>query len=106
MLLGDHLLMLELPYGPNTPSTKYRFPQLRTPNRARSSPFAGTMEPDEKYLKRVIAVAGDTVEIRRGVSIHQRRAHAGGLRASSPQPPFVMAGEHSVRGEFLPDDCS
>ena len=31
VLVGDHLLVLKLPYGPNLPFTHYRLPQLRVP---------------------------------------------------------------------------
>ena len=67
VLVGDHLLMLKFPYGPNIPFTSYRLPQLRTPKSGEIVAFRSPVEPDEIYLKRVIAVAGDVVEIRRGL---------------------------------------
>lgn len=67
VLVGDHLLMFKLPYGPNIPFTSYRLPQLRVPKPGEIVAFRSPVEPDEIYLKRVIAVAGDIVEIRRGL---------------------------------------
>jgi signal peptidase I len=67
VLVGDHLLWLKLPYGPTIPFTQYRLPQLRTPKPGEIVAFRSPVEADEIYLKRVIAVAGDVVEIRRGV---------------------------------------
>jgi signal peptidase I len=66
VLVGDHLLMLKFPYGPNVPFTNYRLPRLRSPKPGEIIAFRSPVEPDEIYLKRLIAVAGDVVEIRRG----------------------------------------
>lgn len=67
VLVGDHLLVLKLPYGPNLPFTHYRLPQLRTPKPGEIVAFRSPIAPSEIYLKRVIAVAGDVVQIYRGV---------------------------------------
>jgi len=67
VLVGDHLLVLKLLYGPNLPFTDYRLPQLRTPKPGEIVAFRSPINPSEIYLKRVIAVAGDVVEIHRGV---------------------------------------
>jgi signal peptidase I len=67
VLVGDHLLLLKLPYGPNLPFSSYRLPQLRTPKSGEIVAFRSPVEPDEIYLKRVIAVAGDVVEIHAGI---------------------------------------
>jgi signal peptidase I len=67
VLVGDHLLLLKLPYGPNVPFTSYRLPQLRTPKAGEIVAFRSPVEPGEIYLKRVIAVAGDLVEIHHGM---------------------------------------
>jgi len=66
VLVGDHLLVLKLLYGPNLPFTNYRLPQLRTPRPGEIVAFRNPINPIEIYLKRVIAVAGDVVEIHRG----------------------------------------
>lgn len=67
VLVGDHLLLLKLPYGPLLPFTSYRLPQWRTPKPGEIVAFRSPLDPKEIYLKRVIAVADDTVEIRHGV---------------------------------------
>lgn len=67
VLVGDHLLVLKLLYGPNLPFTNYRLPQLRTPKPGEIVAFRSPIEPSEIYLKRVIAAAGDVVEIHQGV---------------------------------------
>lgn len=67
VLVGDHLLWLKFPYGPTIPFTHYRLPQLRTPKPGEIVAFRSPLDLDEIYLKRVIAVAGDVVEIQRGM---------------------------------------
>ncbi len=66
VLVGDHLLMLKLPYGPRIPFTNLHFPHLRSPKAGEIVAFRSPIDPGEIYLKRVIAVANDTVAIRRG----------------------------------------
>ena len=66
VLVGDHLVLLKLPYGPNIPFTHFRLPQWRSPKPGEIVAFRSPVEPGEVYLKRVIAVAGDTVEIQHG----------------------------------------
>lgn len=67
VLVGDHLVLLKLPYGPRIPFTSYRVPQWRTPKPGEIVAFRSPVEPSEVYLKRVIATAGDTVEIQHGI---------------------------------------
>jgi signal peptidase I len=67
VLVGDHLLLLKLPYGPTVPFSSYRLPQLRSPRPGEIVAFRSPVEPSEIYLKRVIAGAGDAVEIHRGI---------------------------------------
>ena len=67
VLVGDHLLMLKLPYGPRLPFTQRRLPQWRTPQPGEIVAFHSPVEPGEIYLKRVIAGAGDIVALHGGV---------------------------------------
>ena len=67
VLVGDHLLWLKFPYGPTIPFTHYRLPHLRSPKPGEIVAFRSPVAGDEIYLKRVIAVAGDVVEIHRGI---------------------------------------
>jgi signal peptidase I len=67
VLVGDHLLMLKLPYGPKVPFTGYRLPHLRTPQPGEIVAFRSPIDPHDIYLKRVIAVAGDVIGIRHGI---------------------------------------
>lgn len=109
VLVGDHLLMLKLPYGPSLPFTQYRLPQLRTPKPGEIVAFRSPVEQSEIYLKRVIAVAGDIVEIHRGVlyvngvRMPENYAQVRSNRRSSWQenihPQRVPAGSLFVMGD-------
>lgn len=109
VLIGDHLLLWKLPYGPQAPFTHWRLPRLRTPQTGEIVAFRSPEDANDIYLKRVIAIAGDTVEIRRGtlfvnsVPVPERYARILANRRSSWQenilPERVPAGEIFVLGD-------
>lgn len=66
ILVGDHLFLDKLLYGPEIPLVNWRLPMLRTVRRGDIVVFRYPLNPDEAFLKRVTAVAGDRVEIRAG----------------------------------------
>lgn len=67
ILVGDHLFLNKLPYGPEIPLMHWRIPVLKTIRRGDIVVFRYPRNPEEAFLKRVIAVSGDRVEIRNGV---------------------------------------
>jgi signal peptidase I len=109
VLVGDHLLMLKLPYGPQIPFTDLHLPRLRVPKAGEIVAFRSPVAPPEIYLKRVIAVAGDTVAIRRGklyvnsVPVPDEYAHVRPNRRSTWQeniaPRLIPAGQLFVMGD-------
>jgi signal peptidase I len=74
ILVGDHLFMNKLLYGPEIPLTHWRFPMLKTIHRGDIVVFRYPRNPEEAFLKRVAAVGGDRVEIRDGVLYVNSRA--------------------------------
>jgi signal peptidase I len=66
VLVGDHLLINRLAYGPRAPLTNLKLPRLRTSRRGDVISFHPPANPYAVYLKRVIAVGGDRVELRAG----------------------------------------
>jgi signal peptidase I len=66
ILVGDHLLMNKLLYGPEIPLLHWRLPMLKTIHRGEIVVFRFPRDPVEIYLKRVAALGGDRVEIRDG----------------------------------------
>jgi signal peptidase I len=66
ILVGDHLFMDKLLYGPEIPIVHWRLPRLRAIHPGDIIVFRYPKDPSETYLKRVAAVGGDTLEIRNG----------------------------------------
>jgi len=68
LLVGDHLLMSRLGYDAGVPFTRYHVRLWREPRRQQvvifHAPIPGT---DEDYIKRLIGMPGDRVEIHGGV---------------------------------------
>lgn len=64
ILVGDHILMNKLHYGPQIPFTSWRLPFFRDVKRSDIVAFYYPRNVDLIFLKRVAAVGGDRVEIR------------------------------------------
>lgn len=108
ILVGDHLLMNKLLYGPEIPLLNWRLPMLKTIHRGEIVVFHFPKDPSEIYLKRVAAVGGDRVEIRDGVlyvnsqPINEPYArHRGSMYSAHEemQPLMVPPGELFVMGD-------
>jgi signal peptidase I len=67
ILVGDHLFMDKLLYGPEIPLVHWRLPAVKTIHRGDIIVFRYPKDPSETFLKRVTALGGDQLEIRRGV---------------------------------------
>jgi signal peptidase I len=63
VLVGDHVLLAKLAYAPNLPLLKVRLPRWKKAKRGDLVSFEHPRS-GMTYLKRVVAVGGDTVEIR------------------------------------------
>jgi signal peptidase I len=64
ILVGDHILMNKLLYGPHIPFTSLRLPFFRDVQRQDIIAFYYPRNADLIFLKRVAGVGGDRVEIR------------------------------------------
>ena len=73
LLVGDFLLVNKFIYGAQTPGRipfteiklpSYRFPALREPHRGDIIVFKYPLDETLDYIKRCVAVAGDTIEFR------------------------------------------
>jgi len=67
ILVGDHLFMDKLLYGPEIPLVHWRLPAVKTIHRGDIIVFRYPKDPSETFLKRVTAMGGDRLEIRDGV---------------------------------------
>jgi signal peptidase I len=66
ILVGDHLLLNKWLYGPRIPFTDWRLPVLKKPQRGEIVVFKYPRDLELRFVKRVVAVGGDKVEIRNG----------------------------------------
>jgi signal peptidase I len=63
LLIGDHILVNKFIYGVRIPFTKERWPKFRNPERGDVIVFVYPQDRTKDFIKRVIAVPGDKVEI-------------------------------------------
>ncbi|MCZ6632978.1 MAG: signal peptidase I [bacterium] len=64
LLVGDFLLANKFVYGAKIPFAEIRLPALSKPKSGDIVIFQYPLDPDRDFIKRVVATAGDTVEIR------------------------------------------
>ncbi|MGH7457992.1 MAG: signal peptidase I [Longimicrobiaceae bacterium] len=64
LLVGDFLLVNKVVYGAVIPTTGIHLPGFSEPGRGDVIVFFPPHEPEKNYVKRVVAVAGDTVGMR------------------------------------------
>ena len=64
LLIGDFLLVNKAVYGAEIPLTHRRLPGLSTPKRGDVVVFLPPHEPHKNYVKRIVGMPGDTLEMR------------------------------------------
>lgn len=64
MEIGDHIFVNKFLYGIRIPYTKIKFFDVRKPERGEVIVFINPCQPDKDYIKRILAVGGDTLELR------------------------------------------
>src|SRR5580658_4253404 len=68
LLVGDHLIMSRLGYDASVPFTHYHLRLWREPRRQQMIIFRAPIPgPDQDFIKRLIGLPGDRLEIRQGV---------------------------------------
>jgi signal peptidase I len=81
LLVGDHVFVNKFVYGPRIPFTEWRLPGLREPRRgevvvlrlardASGRIYPADLRPDlptENFIKRLVGLPGDRIEVREGV---------------------------------------
>jgi signal peptidase I len=65
MEVGDHIFVNKFIYGLRIPFTKIKFFEFRKPKRGEVIVFIYPREPDKDFIKRVVAVEGDSIEVRK-----------------------------------------
>ena len=64
LLVGDFLLVNKAVYGASVPGTAMRLPAFGKPARGDVVVFTPPHEPDKNYVKRLIGLPGDTLQMR------------------------------------------
>ena len=64
LMVGDRILVNKVVYGIPVPFTSWRFPKVREPQRGDMIVFQAPDDPHRDFIKRLVAVGGDEVEIR------------------------------------------
>jgi signal peptidase I len=67
LLIGDHIFVNKFLYGYHIPYTNGRVLKFASPERGDIIVFVFPEDPSKDFIKRVIAIPGDTVEIRHKV---------------------------------------
>jgi len=62
--IGDHLFVNKYLYGLRVPLTNFKLMELREPRPGEIVVFVYPREKDKDFIKRIVAVGGDTVEVR------------------------------------------
>jgi signal peptidase I len=64
MEIGDHIFVNKFLYGVRIPTTRTKLFAIRAPRRGEVVVFMNPCTPEKDFIKRVVAVGGDTVEVR------------------------------------------
>ncbi len=66
LIEGDRLIVNKLSYGARVPLSPWRLPGFEKPHRGDVIVFIFPDDPKRDFIKRLIGIGGDTVEIRNG----------------------------------------
>jgi signal peptidase I len=66
LLVGDYILVNKFLYGPELPFTDIQLPGLRDPARGDIIVFKYPQDEKRDFIKRIVGVPGDTVQVRGG----------------------------------------
>jgi len=99
LLIGDHLLVNKFVFGPSATSLERALLPLGTIKRRDVVVFKYPEEPERDFIKRVIGLPGETVELR------QKKVYINGSPLDEPYVHFLEApGTHSAETEITSVD--
>jgi signal peptidase I len=96
ILIGDHVFLNKLLYGPRLPYTSLRIPPLRSVHRQDIVAFRYPRNPSVMFVKRVIAVGGDVLRI------EDRKVFVNGELLKEPYVQFQYSSTLPLRDNFPP----
>ncbi|MEO5904344.1 MAG: signal peptidase I [Gemmatimonadaceae bacterium] len=74
LLVGDFLLVNKLVYGAEVPFTGVKLPAVRLPKRGDVIVFQWPVDRTKNFVKRIVGMPGDTLEMREGNLVRNGRA--------------------------------
>lgn len=92
LIEGDRILVDKVTYGIRMPLTAWRFPKIRPPQRGDLVVFRSLDDPQRDFIKRLVAMGGDTIEIR------DTRVWVNGRPLADP--PIFRENTYYNRGEY------
>jgi signal peptidase I len=99
LLVGDYLFVNKLEYGARVPFTDWRLPGLHEPRRGDIIVFQFPDDPSQDYIKRCVAVGGQTVEVR------HKELYVDGVRQVEPYVKHSSWSEEPA-GYTPRDNCT
>ncbi|MEW5722403.1 MAG: signal peptidase I [Thermodesulfobacteriota bacterium] len=100
LLVGDHILVVKSVYGLRAPFTNEVLVPFKKPQRGEVIVFVYPQDPRKDFIKRVVAVGGDTVEIRKKrLYINGRPVRDEHARYTDPELAGILV---SPKDEFGP----
>ena len=97
ILIGDHVFLNKLLYGPRIPYTSWRLPEVRSIHRGDIVAFRYPVNPNIMFVKRVIGVGGDVIKIT------NKKVYVNGKALHEPYASFQpYSGEFMLRDDFPP----
>lgn len=97
LIEGDRLMVNKLRYGPKVPFTHLRIPGYSKPRRGDIIVFVYPEDPKRDFIKRLIALGGETVEIRDGsIYINNRQVEEPEIKAVYYFNRGTYGEEHQV----------
>jgi signal peptidase I len=96
ILIGDHVFLNKLLYGPRLPYTNLRLPPLREIHRLDIVAFRYPRNPSVMFVKRVIGVGGDVVRI------EDKKVYLNGKPLFEPYAQFQFSTMLPLRDDFPP----
>jgi signal peptidase I len=96
ILIGDHVFLNKLLYGPQIPYTSWKLPELRTIHRGDIVAFRYPRNPSVMFVKRVIGAGGDVVKI------VNKRVYVNGTLLKEPYVKYQSYDIFPLRDNFPP----
>lgn len=96
ILVGDHVFLNKLLYGPRLPYTSWRIPPLKSVHRQEIVAFRYPRNPSVMFVKRVIGIGGDVVRIQ------NKKVFLNGRALKEPYVQFQYASLFPLRDNFPP----